>query len=156
MIKFKSGDMFAKTPQGRYDVYVNTVNCVGVMGKGVALEFKKRFPDMFEAYKGACSRGEVAPGRLHVWETPYEPTTTIVNLPTKRHWRDGSRYEDVESGLMALGEYLKTRGPINVALPPPGCGNGGLDWNVVKEMVSKHLSGVEALVTAFEPVGWNP
>jgi O-acetyl-ADP-ribose deacetylase (regulator of RNase III) len=151
MITFKSGDMFI---DGRYDVMVNTVNCVGVMGKGVAKEFKLRWPVMFEEYREKCSRGEILPGTLHVWGEDMD--VTIVNLPTKRHWRDGSRYEDVESGLIALEEYLKTRGPITVALPPPGCGNGGLDWNVVKKMVSKHLSGVEALVTAFEPVGWNP
>lgn len=156
MIEFKSGNMFTRTPQGGYDVYVNTVNCVGVMGKGVAKEFKKIYPDMFEVYKEACSWGEVVPGKLHVWETPYEPTTTIVNLPTKRHWRDGSRYEDVEAGLVALKEYLTTRGPVTVALPPPGCGSGGLDWKIVKEMVSKHLSGLTAKITAFEPVGWGP
>ena len=154
MITFKSGDMF----EGSYDVMVNTVNCVGVMGKGVALGFKQRFPDMFRSYKEACSRGEVAPGKLHVWDArpsvPYG--LTIVNLPTKRHWRDDSRYEDVESGLVALREFLKDRGEVSVALPPPGCGNGGLDWKIVKEMVSKPLSGLDALITAFEPVGYQP
>ena len=149
MITFKSGDMF----EGTYDVMVNTVNCVGVMGKGVALEFKKRFPDMFRAYKEDCSKGEVVPGKLHVW---VGWTETIVNLPTKRHWRDGSRYEDVEVGLVALREYLASRGAVTVALPPPGCGNGGLDWKVVKGMVSKHLDGLDASITAFEPVGYQP
>lgn len=145
MIEFTFGNMF----DGKYDVMVNTVNCVGVMGKGVALEFKGRFPDMFLAYKEACAKGEVVPGKLHVWECWY--SGTIVNLPTKRHWRDPSRYEDIDAGLVALKEYLSTRGAVTVALPPPGCGNGGLDWKVVKEMVTKHLRDLDAKITVFEP-----
>jgi O-acetyl-ADP-ribose deacetylase (regulator of RNase III) len=144
MIEFTSGNMF----DGKYDVMVNTVNCVGVMGKGVALEFKGRFPDMFLAYKTACAKGEVVPGKLHVWDDLF---VTVVNLPTKRHWRDPSRYEDVNEGLVALKEYLMARGTATVALPPPGCGNGGLDWKIVRAMVIVHLSNLEAKITVFKP-----
>src|SRR5688500_17204920 len=106
MIEFVQGDMFA-TPA---DIRVNTVNCVGVMGTGVALAFKKRYPEMFEAYQRDCANGLVRPGQLHVWRSL--AGDWIINFPTKRDWREGSHYEDIESGLHALRAYLETLGPV--------------------------------------------
>lgn len=145
MLEFKSGDMFLS----HHDVLVNTVNCVGVMGKGIAKEFKRKFPDMFEEYSELCSKGEIKPGKLHVWEGI---GFTIINFPTKRHWKDGSRYEDIEAGLVALRDYLQDK-TVSVALPALGCSNGGLEWGIVSKMITRYLSGVKARVSAFQPIG---
>lgn len=106
---------------------VNTVNCVGVMGKGIALQFKKTFPENFKAYEAACRREEVKPGRMFVFETGqmFNPRY-IINFPTKRHWRDKSRYEDIESGLKALVREVRQRKIRSIAVPPLGSGLGGL------------------------------
>jgi O-acetyl-ADP-ribose deacetylase (regulator of RNase III) len=94
------------------------VNCAGVMGAGIALAFKTRLPEMFKDYKRACEAGEVKPGKLHVWKSP--AGDWIVNFPTKRHWRDKSRYDDIEAGLVALYDYLKDKGRVKVTLPALG------------------------------------
>jgi O-acetyl-ADP-ribose deacetylase (regulator of RNase III) len=146
MIEFVHGDMFA-TPA---DVRVNTVNCVGVMGAGVALAFKRRYPDMFKAYVHDCEGGLVRPGKLHVWRST--SGDCVVNFPTKRHWKDNSRYEDIESGLDALRAYLDILGRVSVTLPALGCGHGGLDWNRVSMMISSKLDGVDAHIKVFEPL----
>ena len=145
MLKFVSGDLF----DHEATVRVNTVNCVGVMGKGVALAFKQRFPAMFKDYKEACDRGEVQPGRLHVWRSL--DGTTVVNFPTKRHWRQDSRIEDVEDGLKALHEFLQQQGDVRVTLPALGCGHGGLDWNTVSDLIRQYLSDLTAEVLVFAP-----
>jgi O-acetyl-ADP-ribose deacetylase (regulator of RNase III) len=145
MLHFTTGDMF-ETPA---DIRVNTVNCVGVMGAGVALAFKNRYPGMFKEYKRECNAERIRPGQLHVWKTL--TGDWIINLPTKRHWRQHSSYEDIESGLVALREYLSTFGPVRVALPALGCGHGGLDWNKVSEMIRKHLGDLEAEILVFAP-----
>jgi len=144
MIKFTSGDMF-DIPA---DIRINTVNCVGVMGIGVALAFKERFPEMFEAYKKECRNKTIQPGKpcLYLYEN-----LTIINFPTKDHWRNPSKYEYIESGLKWLAKYLKGRGAVKVTLPALGCGHGGLDWNEVKSLIRKHLSGLEATIYVFEP-----
>ena len=145
MLHFTSGDMFDLV----VDIRVNTVNCVGVMGAGVALAFKTRYPTMFRAYKEACDAGEVKPGSLHVWRTS---TEWILNFPTKRHWRDGSRYEDVEAGLEALRTYLDSLGRhARVVLPALGCGHGGLDWSRVSRLIEHHLATTAAEIFVFEP-----
>lgn len=144
MLKFTSGDMF-ETPA---DIRVNTVNCVGVMGAGVALAFKQRYPDMFREYKRECDAHLIRPGKLHVWRTFGD---WVINFPTKRDWRDKSRYEDIESGLVALRDYLLKVGPVKVALPALGCGHGGLDWTKVSRMIQDHLEGIEAEVIVFDP-----
>lgn len=148
MVAFTSGDMFAVAA----DIRVNTVNCVGVMGAGAALEFRRRYPAMFRSYADACRRGEVRPGALHVWT---DGDIEIVNLPTKRHFRNPSRYEDVESGLAALRAHLLPRGAVRVTMPAPGCGCGGLEWPRVSGMVLAHLGDVEADVMAFAPRGYS-
>jgi O-acetyl-ADP-ribose deacetylase (regulator of RNase III) len=145
MLHFTSGDMF-ELP---VNIRVNTVNCVGVMGAGVALAFKTRHPAMFRAYKKACDAGEVRPGTLHIWRAL---TEWILNFPTKRHWRENSKYEDIEDGLKALRTYLDSIGhPVRVALPALGCGHGGLDWPRVSKLIEHHLATTPAEVFVFEP-----
>jgi O-acetyl-ADP-ribose deacetylase (regulator of RNase III) len=146
MIEFTTGDMFA-TPA---DIRVNTVNCVGVMGAGVALAFKERFPQMFQDYRRACNAGEIKPGHLHYWKDLFGEL--IINFPTKRHWREPSRYEDIEVGLKALRKYLAQEGKVRVVLPALGCGHGGLDWDRVSQMIRKHLADLEAEIIVFNPL----
>jgi O-acetyl-ADP-ribose deacetylase (regulator of RNase III) len=145
MINYTRGDMFAH----EYDVYVNLVNCVGAMGRGVAEQCRDRWPAMYEAYRAACRRGLVRPGALHTWDAP--GGAVVVNLPTKRHWREPSRLEDVTAGLAALRDFLSGRGRVSVALPPPGCGHGGLRWGVVRPAIESALGDLDAEVTAFLP-----
>ena len=131
------------------DIRINTVNCVGVMGAGVALAFKRLHPLMFAEYQRKCSAGLIRPGQLHMWQSPNGER--IVNFPTKRHWRDNSRYEDIEAGLIALKAFLADQGPVHVTLPALGCGHGRLNWNIVAAMIAKHLHGLEAQITVFQP-----
>jgi O-acetyl-ADP-ribose deacetylase (regulator of RNase III) len=145
MLEFVKGDMF-DTPA---DIRVNTVNCVGVMGAGVALAFKKRYPDMFKEYQRDCKVGRIVPGTMHVWKSL--TGDWIINFPTKRDWRERSRYEDIDAGLDDLRSYLDTVGPVIVTLPALGCGHGGLDWDKVSRMISQKLDGVTAHVLVFEP-----
>ena len=144
MVHFVSGNMFDQ----HYDILVNTVNCVGVMGAGVALAFKKRYPDMFVEYKDFCARGWIRPGQIHLYQ---EIDHEIINFPTKRHWRDNSRYEDIQSGLKALRRHLEQSGTPKVALPALGCGHGGLDWRRVSRMIEHHLGDLDADIYVFEP-----
>ncbi|HNW82475.1 MAG TPA: macro domain-containing protein [bacterium] len=151
MMKFTQGDIFTANTEA----IVNTVNCVGVMGRGIALQFKKKFPENFKEYESACNREEVVPGKMFVYETGalFNPRI-IINFPTKRHWRGESKIEDIENGLIDLVRIIKEKNIKSIALPPLGCGLGGLDWNKVKVLIAKHLSilnDVEVLV--FEPAG---
>lgn len=145
MLEFVRGDIF-DVPA---DIRVNTVNCVGVMGAGVALAFKQRYPDMFKDYKRDCKDGLVKPGMMHVWKSL--SGDWIINFPTKRDWRDPSRYEDIEAGLNDLRHYLDRVGPVTVALPALGCGHGGLDWGRVSEMIRDKLCDASAHIFVFEP-----
>jgi O-acetyl-ADP-ribose deacetylase (regulator of RNase III) len=125
------------------------------MGRGIALQFKKAFPDNFRDYAAACRRGEVRPGTPHVHDRGEGSTPRyVINLPTKRHWRDLSRLEDVQAGLRALATELGRRGIASVALPPLGCGLGGLSWGSVRPLVEAALgplAGVRVIV--YEPAG---
>jgi O-acetyl-ADP-ribose deacetylase (regulator of RNase III) len=139
-----------------FDIRINTVNCVGVMGRGIALAFKNRYPAMFKAYKMECDLENIKPGELFVWKgkstyPPKDADCHVVNLPTKRHWRDNSRYEDVEAGLKALRKYLEPLGSVTVALPALGCGCGGLNWEKVSAMISREMDGLKAEITVFSP-----
>ncbi|MXY79366.1 MAG: macro domain-containing protein [Chloroflexi bacterium] len=151
MITFTSGDV----TKADAEALINTVNCVGVMGRGIALQFKRRYPANFRAYAAACNRGEVEPGRVFVFETGQLTNPRyIINVPTKRHWRAKSRLEDIDSGLESLAEAISTRRIRSVAIPPLGCGMGGLDWDEVRPRIETALSAlpdVRALV--FEPSG---
>ncbi len=142
-LHFVTGDFWERTAAIR----VNTVNCVGVMGKGVALSFKQRFPEMFAAYRADCRRGLVVPGEIRIYRTP----GTIVNFPTKRHWRNESRLEDIENGLRALRRYLKPHHGEVVTMPALGCGHGGLDWNVVRPLIEQHLGDLDAEIYVYSP-----
>lgn len=137
------------------EAVVNTVNCVGVMGKGLALQFKKAFPENFKAYEGACRHREIQPGRLFVFETGHilNPRYT-VNFPTKRHWRDRSHYEDIVVGSKALVAEVRNRNIHSIAIPPLGCGLGGLDWETVRAIIEEAFSvAPDAHIRLFEPKG---
>ena len=149
MIEYKTGDLLAE----RAETLVNAVNCAGVMGRGIALQFKHAFPENFKAYARACRQRKVRPGRMFVFELKQTAGPRyIINFPTKRHWRGKSRMADIDAGLRALTEEIRSRGIRSVALPPLGCGLGGLDWPEVRERiqaVSENLP--EVRITVFEP-----
>lgn len=149
MIEYKSGNILAEEA----DALVNTVNCVGVMGRGIALQFKKAFPENFQSYAAACKRGEVEPGRMLVFETrSLTPPRFVINFPTKRHWRGKSRLEDIRSGLIALTHEIQERGIRSVAVPPLGSGLGGLCWNDVRPLIEAALEPLSDVhVVIFEP-----
>ena len=151
MITSKTGDLLAEPAEA----LVNTVNCVGIMGRGVALQFRNAFPANYTAYKAACDREEVQPGRMFVYELgQLTRPRWIINVPTTRHWRGKSRIEDIESGLTALVTEIRARGIRSIALPPLGAGLGGLDWRKVKPLIVAALAPIDALeVTLFEPAG---
>ncbi len=132
------------------EALVNTVNCVGHMGKGIALQFKQAYPDDFKAYAKACRAGEVEPGRMFIHATGLLINPKyIINFPTKRHWRGPSRIDDIETGLVALARDIERLGIKSVAIPPLGCGNGGLGWDVVRPMIVRaleHLADVQVLL----------
>lgn len=149
MIDFVSGDFF----KFEADIRVNTVNCVGVMGAGVALAFKKRYPSMFADYVEQCKSGRIRPGRPSVWHSSDAllENVEIVNFPTKDDWRKSSKYTYVESGLEWLSAYLKEKEGKIVTLPALGCGHGGLEWDKVKELIEKYLGDSPAKILVFEP-----
>jgi O-acetyl-ADP-ribose deacetylase (regulator of RNase III) len=151
MIEYTKGDLLTAD----VEALVNTVNCVGIMGRGVALQFKERFPANFKAYEAACHREEVQPGRMFVFETgTLTNPKFIINFPTKRHWRGKSRIEDITSGLRALSEEIRSRKIKSIAIPPLGSGLGGLDWSEVKPLIKAELHGFNDLhVLVYEPNG---
>lgn len=151
MVEFKTGDILTEDAEA----LVNTVNCVGVMGRGVALQFKNAFPENFKAYAAACKRLEVQPGRMFVFETGRLTSPRyIINFPTKRHWRGKSRIEDIDEGLKALQVVIRERQICSVALPPLGSGLGGLNWKRVRPRIEAALGGLGELhVVVFEPHG---
>ena len=154
MIKNKTGNLFDEDAEA----LVNSVNCVGVMGRGIALEFKKRFPENFKAYAKACERNEVQPGRMFVHATGQFSPRYIINFPTKRHWKAMSRMEDIETGLDALVQEIQRRDIRSVAIPSLGSGLGELRWEDVRPRIEAALSGLDDVeVTLFEPGGsWPP
>jgi O-acetyl-ADP-ribose deacetylase (regulator of RNase III) len=137
------------------EALVNTVNCEGFMGKGIALQFKKAFPENFKAYAQACRAGEVRVGRMFVFSTGSMVNPKyIINFPTKRRWREKSRIEDIESGLEALVDEVRRLKLSSVAVPPLGCGLGGLDWAVVRPLIERAFAALPNMrVMLFEPVG---
>ena len=149
MITFTTGDIL----DADSDALVNPVNCVGVMGRGLALQFKKAWPENFAAYAAARRRGDLQPGRLFVFELGrLTPPRYIINFPTKRHWRDPSRMGDIESGLSALVVEIRARGIPSIAIHALGAGLGGLPWADVKWRIENALEELgEVSVTVFEP-----
>ena len=146
MIKFKTGDILTEDTEA----LVNTVNCVGTMGRGLALQFKKAFPENFKSYAVACKQKEVEPGQMFVYETGRLTNPRyIINFPTKRHWREKSRMEDIDAGLIALAEEIRSHNIQSIAIPPLGSGLGGLDWFEVRPRIEKMLEqfgGMKAIV----------
>jgi O-acetyl-ADP-ribose deacetylase (regulator of RNase III) len=137
------------------DALVNTVNTVGVMGKGIALQFKRAYPDMFKAYEAAVKAGEVRLGQVHVWRT--ESMTGprfVINFPTKGHWRARSHLADIEMGLKDLVRVVQELGIASIAVPPLGCGNGGLDWSDVEPRIVAAFETVQQVdVLLYPPAG---
>lgn len=137
------------------EALVNTVNTQGVMGKGIALQFKNAFPAMFKDYAAAAKRGEIRLGRMQVWSTQ---TLTgpqyIINFPTKGHWRSKSRLSDIEAGLSDLVHVIQELGITSIALPPLGCGNGGLDWAEVEPRIRDAFDAIPDVdARIFAPAG---
>lgn len=149
MIELVRGNILAADAEA----IVNTVNCVGVMGKGLALQFKKSHPENFEAYRHACGAGEVQAGRMFVYATRgMNNPRYIINFPTKRHWRDSSRYADILTGLESLIEEVRRLGISTIAVPPLGCGLGGLDWAKVRPMIEAAFAELPSVrVFLFQP-----
>jgi O-acetyl-ADP-ribose deacetylase (regulator of RNase III) len=149
-IELRTGDMF----KAEAEAIVNTVNCVGIMGRGVALQFKNAYPANFKAYKAACDAEQVQPGRMFVFETGKFTPRLIINFPTKRHWKGKSRIEDIEAGLVALVQEIKDRRIKSIVIPPLGAGLGGLNWHHVLPRIKSALEDVPDLhVIVFEPSG---
>ena len=151
MIVPKRGDILG----AEADALVNTVNCVGVMGRGIALQFKKAFPENFREYASACERGEVKPGSMLIYETGMlAGPRFIINFPTKRHWKGKSRMDDIDDGLMALVTEVTKRKIGTVAIPPLGCGLGGLRWSEVRPRIVEAFSALpDVRVLLYEPDG---
>ena len=147
MIEVLIGNKFESDDQ----TLVNTVNCVGIMGKGIAQEFKKRFPEMYKDYKSLCGRGAVQLGQPYIFKTLYDKA--IINFPTKNHWRAMSRLDDIKKGLDLFIEKYKQWGITSVAFPPLGCGNGGLEWEVVGPVIYQKLLAVDIPVEMYAPYG---
>ena len=149
MITFEKGDLL----NADVEALVNTVNCVGIMGRGIALQFKKMFPDNFSVYASACDANEVEPGKMFVFSTDQMTNPKyIINFPTKRHWRGNSKIEDIETGLAVLREEVLKRGIKSVAVPPLGTGLGGLAWPAVRKLIVEALGNLDGVdVIVFEP-----
>jgi O-acetyl-ADP-ribose deacetylase (regulator of RNase III) len=149
MIEYKTGDILAED----VEALVNTVNCVGFMGRGIALQFKRAWPENFKAYAAACRRHEVRPGHMFVFETGRLTCPRyIINFPTKRHWRGKARMEDIEAGLSALVTEVRQRSIRSIAVPPLGAGLGGLDWAEVRVRIERAMRDLpDVRVVVFEP-----
>jgi O-acetyl-ADP-ribose deacetylase (regulator of RNase III) len=151
MIELRKGDIL----KADAEALVNTVNCVGVMGRGIALQFRKEYPANFEEYKAVCEQKKLQPGRMLIYELHRMMNPRyIINFPTKRHWKGKSRIEDIDAGLKALIEEVRTRDIRSIAIPPLGCGLGGLEWNDVRPRIEKTFRDLpEVQVFLYEPAG---
>ncbi|TFI72245.1 macro domain-containing protein [Carnobacterium divergens] len=145
-INFTKGDIFLS----KSDYLVNTVNCEGYMGKGLAYQFKKRYPEMEKDYKKICELDQLKPGKLHFFK---ENGKTIINFPTKDKWRAKSKIEYIEQGLSTLKKEIIEKNILSIAIPPLGSGNGGLNWNLVKELITDSLEELsnKVVIEVFEP-----
>jgi len=151
MIRNATGNLL----QADVEALVNTVNCDGFMGKGIALQFKQAWPENFDAYAKACRAKQVRSGQMFIWETGRMVNPRyIINFPTKRHWREKALIEDIRSGLRALVADVRQLGIGSIAMPPLGCGNGGLDWRDVRPLIESAFAGLpNAQVQLFSPSG---
>lgn len=151
MIRKATGNLL----QAEAEALVNTVNCDGFMGKGIALQFKQAWPENFDAYAKACRAKEVRPGQMFIWETGRMVNPRyIINFPTKRHWRGNARIEDIRSGLRSLVADVRRLGIRSIAVPPLGCGNGGLDWQDIYPLIESAFAELpDTQVQLFSPLG---
>lgn len=151
MIELTSGDILKDDS----DAIVNTVNCVGIMGRGIALQFKNAWPENFKAYKAACDREEVQPGHMFIYDTErLAAPRYIVNFPTKRHWKGKSRMQDIDAGLEALVRDVARMGIRSIAIPPLGSGLGGLEWDEVRPRIEAAMQALpDVHVRLYEPKG---
>jgi uncharacterized protein YwgA/O-acetyl-ADP-ribose deacetylase (regulator of RNase III) len=140
--------------QSKAQTLINTVNCVGIMGKGIALEFKKRFPDMFKDYVVRCEQRKVKPGVPYLFVRSGPPN--IINFPTKDHWKSVSRIDDIEQGLQYLVKNYKEWNVTSLAIPPLGCGNGQLEWRAVGPLIYRYASQMEIPIELYAPYGTPP
>ena len=149
MISFKKGNIFDED----VEALVNTVNCVGVMGKGIALQFKKRFSSNYQLYREKCKNNEIKTGTMFVTElNNILNPKYIINFPTKKHWRNKSSIDYIQTGLSDLIQVIRDKNIKSIAIPPLGCGNGGLNWNEVKEIIKKRLNELNDVdIIVFEP-----
>jgi O-acetyl-ADP-ribose deacetylase (regulator of RNase III)/uncharacterized protein YwgA len=147
MIKVLTGNILESKAQ----TLANTVNCVGVMGKGIALEFKNRFPEMFKDYEQRCRRKEVMLGKPYLYRSLLPPW--VLNFPTKGNWRSVSNLEDIVQGLKYLIKYYREWGITSIAVPPLGCGNGQLEWRIVGPTLYRYLTKLDIPVELYAPYG---
>ena len=149
MLEIKQGNLFVAGTEA----LVNPVNCAGVMGKGLALQFKRAFPDNFRQYKAACKNAQVQPGKMLTVKTENSLLPHyIINFPTKRHWRNQSRLDDIQAGIVALVAEIQHLEIESIAIPALGCGHGGLAWSAVKPLIVKAFEEMPAVrVVLFEP-----
>lgn len=143
----KIGNIF----ESQAKTLVNTINCVGVMGKGIALEFKKRFPDMYDEYVAMCEAGIVRPGKPYVYQDFFG--ASILNFPTKDHWRSPSKLSYIISGLDWFKKHYYEYGITSIAFPPLGCGNGGLTWDIVGPIMYDYLKELPINIEIYAPFG---
>lgn len=149
MITYTTGNLL----EAPVEAVVNTVNTVGVMGKGIALMFKERFPEAFMEYQSACKKDEVKVGQMFLSYNPeFSGPRYIIHFPTKQHWRNPTKQEWVKTGLVALKELIINKQMKSIAIPPLGCGNGGLKWEQVKPMIESELADLhEVEIVIYEP-----
>ena len=151
MIELAQGNLL----EAKVEALVNAVNTVGVMGAGIALQFRQSYPEMFKAYEQACKAGAVSPGKMHVFEIGKqgERPRWIINFPTKRDWREPSRLADVVAGLSDLVSQVRRLNIRSIAIPPLGCGLGGLDWDDVRPRIEQACTEMpDVQVLLFAPV----
>ncbi len=149
MIEYKVGDILSED----VEAIVNTVNCVGIMGRVLALQYKNKYPQNFKEYEIACKKEIVKPGKMFVHQTGQLPNPKyIINFLTKRHWKDKSKIEDIENGLDDLINVIKKLNIKSIAISPLGCGLGGLEWKTVKQKIEAKLSNIDCVIRVFEPL----
>ena len=149
MIEYKNGDILRED----VEAIVNTVNCVGIMGRGLGLQFKNKFPQNFKEYQLACTNKEVQLGKMFVHQTGQLINPKyIINFPTKGHWKQNSKIEDISNGLDDLITIIEKYSIKSIAIPPLGSGLGGLDWKMVKKLIEEKLKNINCTVILFEPL----
>lgn len=149
MIKIMQGNLF----ESKADVFVNTTNTFGVMGKGIALQFKQKFPKMYNEYRDICSKKQFDIGQILIHETGDNNPKFIVSFPTKKHWRNPSQIEWIKIGLKVLCKWCNDNKIQSIAIPSLGCSNGGLNWKDVCPLICESFNSIETMAYIFEPYG---